>query len=82
MLVGTSDQCHFSFFTSTVGGGNFIVHPFQSLGDDVRNRQIAEPFFIRGNDEPGRVIGTALGESVFIGADIIVPEVSLGEIRL
>src|SRR5436190_20479856 len=35
--------------------GEFHVQVLQSAGDDLRDCQIAEPFVIRGNNEPGRV---------------------------
>ena len=36
------------------------IQPLQSLRDNLRDGEIAEPFMIRGNDKPGGVFGAAL----------------------
>ena len=37
------------------------------------NRQIAEPLVVRGDDEPGRVLGAALRKRRFEGFGVVVP---------
>ena len=55
----------------------FHVQRFKVLDDNARDGQIAEPFVIGRNDEPGRMRRAATGERVFIGGHIILPESAL-----
>ena len=50
---------------------------FEGLHDNARNGEIAKPFVIGRNDEPGSIFGAAAGEHSFVGGDIIVPALSL-----
>src|SRR6266436_4080483 len=55
------------------------LHPdiLERRADDLRDREIAEPFVIRRNDIPGRVLGGELPQYVLIGGYIVIPEVAL-----
>ncbi len=57
------------------------VELLHCLHDDFRNRDVAEPFVVRGDDEPRRVLGAALAEYDFIGLLVIEPVLSFRIIR-
>ena len=46
----------------------------QGLYDDVRDRQISNPFVVRRNHEPGRVRRARLLEHIFVGRQVFGPE--------
>jgi hypothetical protein len=53
-------------------------HVFHGLGDDLRNGQVAEPLVVGGNDVPGRVLAAGLAQRLFVGFDVVGPELALG----
>ena len=58
----------------------FHVHLSKRLIDDVRHRQVAKPFLVSRNYEPGRFLGTAKFQSILVGIGVIVPTFSFLEI--
>ena len=50
----------------------------ERIGDDVGNRQIAKPFVICRDDEPGRMFGRAARQGRLEGLDVVVPFFALG----
>ena len=49
------------------------IQVFQRAGDDLRYRQIAEPFVVRGNHKPRRVPRAGLVEHILEGLDVVGP---------
>jgi len=63
------------FYFAEIEGGlrEFEFQVFEGFDDDARDGEIAEPFVVRGNDEPGGVLGAAAAKDVFVGARVFVP---------
>ena len=57
------------------------VHGFQRRHDDLRYGNIAEPFVVRGDHEPRRLLCIAFGEDIVVCPFIVVPAFTLGVIR-
>ena len=51
----------------------FQIQSFQVLADDPGNCKVAKPFVVGRDHIPGRMLGAALGEGVFIGGLVVVP---------
>ena len=49
----------------------------ECLDYDPRNGEITEPFVVRWDDEPGRVLLGRLANGLFVGGDAIVPQFPL-----
>src|SRR3954462_10595923 len=58
--------------------GHLVVHCLHRGDDDLGNSEIAEPFVVGGNDEPGSIIGVTSFEGILIGAEIVIPVLALG----
>ena len=56
-------------------------HVFHRVGDDLRDREIAEPFVVRRNDVPRRVLLRAVRERILESVDVVVPVVALAVVR-
>src|SRR5437763_15518699 len=64
------------------GCGVVHIEFLQSLHDDLRDSEVAEPFMIGGNDEPRRIFRTAARKDSFVGVDVIIPTLSFPGIGL
>ena len=53
------------------------IQPFEVFDDNPRYREIAEPFVIGWDDEPGSMLRTTAGQGILVSGYIIVPEMSL-----
>jgi len=62
--------------------GEFHAQGLQGLGDDPGDGKIAEPLVVRGDDEPGGVLGAAFVQCVLEGLGVGVPERALGVVPL
>lgn len=74
-------------FSANVGDvyrrfGNLNLECFQSCHYDLRNCEIAKPFVIGGDQEPGSRRAVAFGENLFIGFLVLFPVFALGVIGL
>ncbi|MGA7980028.1 MAG: hypothetical protein WCA32_07340 [Chromatiaceae bacterium] len=58
------------------------VEHLQGLGDDLGDGEVAEPLVVRGDDEPGSVLGSARAERVLERLGVGVPERALGIVPL
>src|SRR6476660_9256653 len=50
---------------------------FEGLHENPGNGEIAEPFVVGRNDEPGRIFRAATGKDSLVSGDVIVPALSL-----
>ena len=54
------------------------AHLVHGVGNDPRYGKAAKPFLVRGNDVPGRALGTCQRNGVFIGLHIFRPKLAFG----
>src|SRR5271165_2799874 len=57
--------------------GELHAERLEFLVDDLRNSEITEPFVVRWDNEPGRVLRARLANRVFVGGHVIVPQFPL-----
>jgi hypothetical protein len=57
------------------------VHFFHRGDDDLRNREIAEPFVVCGNHEPGSIVGVAAFKGILVCMEIVIPVLALSVVR-
>src|ERR1035441_9929100 len=61
--------------------GEFQVHTFHRVSQNLRDRQIPKPFVIRRNQIPGRAFCAALSQHVFKRGSVLVPVLAFFQIR-
>ena len=57
-------------------------HVLHGVGDDLRHREIAEPFVVGRDDEPRRVLGARQRHGILVGRDVFRPQLALGIVAL
>src|SRR5271166_3578394 len=57
--------------------GELHAERLECLRNDPRNGEITEPFIVRWDDEPGRVLRARLANGIFVGGNVIVPQFPL-----
>src|SRR6478672_2234733 len=59
-----------------VGRRQLQAHLVHRIGDDLGDGEIAKPFVVGGNDEPGRVLGAGLLHSTLVGGNVFRPQLA------
>ena len=54
----------------------------QSLGDNLGDSEVTEPFVVRGNDKPGSVFAAAFAQHVFESFGVGIPERALSVVPI
>src|ERR1035438_9984688 len=78
-VIGTSYNLEFRDIEG--GLGELWVHSFEGLDDDLGDREVAKPFLVRRDYEPGNCRRATPTQYRLIGLHVIVPMFALLEIR-
>lgn len=68
-------------FDRNLGFGKFHIKVFKIFNDDAQNEQVAKSFLIRRYDMPRCPRGTAVGDCILVGSQIVIPTRPLSIIR-